>query len=384
MPGKISPKEPIAIVGSACRFSGDANSPSKLWELLKEPRDVRREIPDSRFSAQGFHHPDHSHHGRSNVTHSYLLNEDPKAFDAEFFGVNPIEARAMDPQQRLLMETVYEALESGGMTIESLRGSDTSVFAGVMCGDYEAMLLRDLDEVPTYFAVGTSRAVLSNRISYFFDWHGASVTTDTACSSSLVAVHSAIQTLRAGDSRIAVACGSNIILGPEMYIIESKVRNQCTIQTVAATMLTTSSSKCCPLTDWAACGIKMQMDMPEESKSYLCHPISPNFCIQDCEYTDGKSNSGVAAITLKTLSAALEDNDHIECIIRETGLNQDGATAGLTMPSATAQRALIRATYAKAGLDIDSPAGRPQYFEAHGTGTPAGGRIDLLHHRLYL
>lgn len=224
MPGKLSSNESIAIVGSACRFAGDANSPSKLWELLKEPRDVRREIPDSRFSAQGFHHPDHSHHGRSNVTHSYLLNEDPKAFDAEFFSINPMEARAMDPQQRLLMETVYEALESGGMTIESLRGSDTSVFAGVMCGDYEAMLLRDLDEVPTYFAVGTSRAVLSNRISYFFDWHGASVTTDTACSSSLVAVHSAIQTLRAGDSRMAVACGSNIILGPEMYIIESKVR----------------------------------------------------------------------------------------------------------------------------------------------------------------
>jgi acyl transferase domain-containing protein len=89
-------------------------------------------------------------------------------------------------------------------------------------------------------------------------------------------------------------------------------------------------------------------------------------------------NSGVAAITLKTLSAALEDNDHIECIIRETGLNQDGATAGLTMPSASAQKALIQATYAKAGLDINSPAGRPQYFEAHGTGTPAGGKFGSL------
>lgn len=127
----------------------------------------------------------------------------------------------------------------------------------------------------------------------------------------------------------------------------------------------------------------MQMDTPEESKSYLCQHIPPNFCTQDCEYTDGKSNSGVAAITLKTLSAALEDNDHIECIIRETGLNQDGATAGLTMPSATAQKALIRATYAKAGLDIDSPAGRPQYFEAHGTGTPAGGRIDSSNYSLH-
>lgn len=115
------------------------------------------------------------------------------------------------------------------------------------------------------------------------------------------------------------------------------------------------------------------MDMPEESTFYSCQaPLDSEIA----GYTDETLNSGVAALTLKTLSAALEDGDHIECIIRETGLNQDGATAGLTMPSATAQRNLIRATYAKAGLDIDSEAGRPQYFEAHGTGTPAGGNFD--------
>lgn len=121
----------------------------------------------------------------------------------------------MDPQQRLLLETVYEAVEAAGMTIEGLRGSDTAVYAGLMCGDYDSLLLRDPDRLPTYTAVGTSRAVLSNRVSYFFDWHGPSITMDTACSSSLVAVHQAVQTLRAGESRVAVACGSNLILGPE-------------------------------------------------------------------------------------------------------------------------------------------------------------------------
>lgn len=85
---------------------------------------------------------------------------------------------------------------------------------------------------------------------------------------------------------------------------------------------------------------------------------------------------GVAAVVLKGLSAALADGDNIECIIRETGVNQDGATQGITMPSATAQEALIRSTYAKAGLDLLSAAGRPQYFEAHGTGTPAGDPIE--------
>ena len=130
------PKEPIAIVGGACRFAGDAISPSKLWELLREPRDVRCEIPESRFSAKSFYHPNPANHGHISVKHSYLLNEDPSAFDAEFFGINPIETRAMDPQHRILLETVYEAVESAGMTVEGLRGSDTSVYAGVMVGDY--------------------------------------------------------------------------------------------------------------------------------------------------------------------------------------------------------------------------------------------------------
>ena len=162
-------KEPIAIVDNACRFSGDANSPSKLWKLLQKPRNVRRKISDSRFSVKGFYHPNNAHHGHFNVKHSYMLNDDSAVFDAEFFDINLIKARAMNPQQRLLLKTVYEAIESGGMTIEGLQGSDTAVYAGVMTGDYEAMLLRDLDAAPTYVAVGTSRAVLSNRIPYFFD-----------------------------------------------------------------------------------------------------------------------------------------------------------------------------------------------------------------------
>jgi acyl transferase domain-containing protein len=104
--------EPIAIVGSACRFAGDATSPSKLWDLLRNPHDVRSEIPDSRFSANGFYHPDHGHHGRSNVKHAYLINEDLGLFDAEFFGVKPVEAKAVDPQQRCLVEVVYEVLRT--------------------------------------------------------------------------------------------------------------------------------------------------------------------------------------------------------------------------------------------------------------------------------
>ncbi|ORY02745.1 putative polyketide synthase [Clohesyomyces aquaticus] len=325
----MSPKrnEPIAIVGSACRFAGDASSPSKLWNVLQHPKDLLQEIPESRFNVNAFYHPEGSYHGHSNVKNAYLLNEDISAFDAEFFGIKAAEAKAMDPQQRLLMETTYEGLEAAGMPITNLKGGDTAVYVGVMFNDYACMLLRDFQDIPTYYATGTGQSILSNRISYFFDWHGPSVTIDTACSSSLVAVHMAVQALRAGDSRMAIACGSNLILDPMNFVIESKLK-----------MLSPDGRS--RMWDQAANG-----------------------------YARGE---GVATLVLKTLSAALEDGDHIECIIRETALNQDGATGGITMPSPSAQEALIRSTYAKAGLDLLSAKDRPQYFEAHGTGTPAG------------
>ncbi|RYP50278.1 hypothetical protein DL768_004172 [Monosporascus sp. mg162] len=321
------PQEPIAIIGSACRFAGQANSPSKLWEILQSPRDLRKKIPDNRFSTTGFYHPNGAYHGHSNVQHSYLLDDDVAGFDAEFFGIKPLEAKAMDPQQRYLMEVAYEGLEAAGLTLEGLRGTDTGVYVGVMFHDYGTMLLRDMQDVPTYYATGTGASILSNRLSYFFDWHGPSITVDTACSSSLVAVHMAVQALRSGESKVALACGTNLILGPENYVIESKLK-----------MLSPN-------------GRSKMWDRDADG------------------YARGE---GVGALILKPLNAAIADGDHIECIIRETGLNQDGATTGITMPSASSQQELIRSTYAKAGLNISDPRDRPQYFEAHGTGTPAG------------
>ncbi|KAI1423496.1 putative polyketide synthase [Xylaria sp. FL1777] len=323
--------EPIAIVGSACRFAGSASSPSKLWELLSEPRDLRQEIPESRFKYQGFYHPDGTYHGHSNVKHAYFLEEDPGVFDAEFFGIRPVEAKALDPQQRVLLEVAYEGLESAGMSVPALRGSDTAVYAGSMGDDYAKMILEDIQDAPTYYATGAARSILSNRVSYAFDWHGPSISIDTACSSSLVAVHMALQALRAGDCRMALACGTNLILGPESFIIESKL------------------------------GM-----LSPDGRSRMWDQGANGYARGD----------GVAVVLLKTLRSALEDGDNIECIIRETGLNQDGATAGITMPSASAQATLIRKTYARAGLDLLNPEDRPQFFEAHGTGTPAGDPIE--------
>ncbi|KAJ5094616.1 hypothetical protein N7456_010477 [Penicillium angulare] len=323
--------EPIAIVGSSCRFPGGATSPSKLWDLLKDPQDVLTEIPDSRFNPNAFYHPDGTHHGTSNVRHSYVLSEDHRLFDAQFFGTKPVEANSIDPQQRLLLETVYESLESAGIPMEALQGSDTSVYVGLMTNDYADLLGRDVQNMPTYFASGTARSILSNRVSYFFNWHGPSMTIDTACSSSLVAMHQGVQSLRAGESKVAVVAGTNLLLGPEQYIAESKLK-----------ML-------------SATGRSRMWDKDADG------------------YARG---DGIAVAILKPLSAALADGDHIECIIRETGINQDGKTKGITMPNPVAQADLIRKTYARAGLDLTKASDRPQYFEAHGTGTPAGDPVE--------
>ncbi|KAK1839826.1 polyketide synthase peptide synthetase [Colletotrichum chrysophilum] len=319
--------EPIAVVGSACRFPGALDTPSKLWEFLRDPTDLLTKIPKERFNADAFYHPDGMHHGTTNVTESYLLREDVRLFDAGFFNIKPVEAHSIDPQQRVLMEVVYESLEAAGMPIESLAGSETGVYVGLMCEDYVDHLRRDIDTMPTYMGTGTARSIISNRISYFFDWHGPSMTIDTACSSSLVAVHQAVQLLRSGESNLAVAAGANLILGPELYIGESKLK-----------ML--------------APGSRSRM--------------------WDVEADGYARGEGIAAVILKRLSDAVRDGDHIECIIRESGVNSDGRTKGITMPNQVAQTDLITRTYRKAGLDAKDPLQRCQYFEAHGTGTPAG------------
>ena len=126
--------EPIAVVGSGCRFPGNSSNPSRLWDLLQDPRDVQRKI--DRFNPDGFYHEDGHYHGASNVRAAYLLAEDPRLFDAQFFNIPTNEAEVLDPQQRLLMETVYEALETAGISIASLSGSKTAVYVGDMTDDF--------------------------------------------------------------------------------------------------------------------------------------------------------------------------------------------------------------------------------------------------------
>lgn len=120
----------------------------------------------------------------------------------------------MDPQHHMLLEVVYDCLCAAGQPLERLRGSDTAVYVGVMCDGYNTMIERDREMMPRYTATGLARSLAANRASYFFDWHGPSLTIDTACSSSLVALDQAVQVLRSGKSTIAVAAGTSLILSP--------------------------------------------------------------------------------------------------------------------------------------------------------------------------
>ncbi|KAI1205247.1 uncharacterized protein F4807DRAFT_471239 [Annulohypoxylon truncatum] len=324
--------EPIAVIGFGCRFPGGADTPSKLWSLLRNPEDLSKKPPADRFDVDAFYHPVGTHHGTTNATQSYWLEDSERSnvaqFDAGFFNIQPAEVEAMDPQQRILMEVVYDGLCASGQPMEKLRGSDTAVYVGLMCDDYQSMLTSDWETFPRYTVTGVERGILANRLSYFFDWHGPSMTVDTACSSSMVALDQAVQVLRSGKSKMAVAAGANLILTPVMHINEASLG-----------MLSPSGR--CAMWDTSADG-----------------------------YTRGE---GIAAVFVKTLSQALADNDPIQCILRETGVNQDGRTPGLTMPSSSAQAQLIRDCYARVGLDpVNNPQDRPQFFQAHGTGTQAG------------
>ncbi|KAJ5815884.1 hypothetical protein N7447_008117 [Penicillium robsamsonii] len=320
--------EPVAIIGTGCRFPGGASSPSKLWELLQNPRDIARKVPANRFNINAFYHPDGDHHGTTNVQESYFLDEDIKAFDAAFFNISPTEAVAMDPQQRLLLETVYESLDAAGLRVDALQHSKTGVFCGTLRNDYNQIQAMDPQAFPAYMVTGNSPSIMANRISYYFDWQGPSMAVDTGCSSSLLAVHLGIEALQNDDCSMAVAVGSNLILSPNAYIADSKTR-----------MLSPT-------------GRSRMWDSKADG------------------YARGE---GVASVVLKRLQDAIRDGDPIECVIRASGANSDGRTMGITMPNSKAQQSLILATYARAGLfPQDRPADRCQYFEAHGTGTQAG------------
>jgi acyl transferase domain-containing protein/NAD(P)-dependent dehydrogenase (short-subunit alcohol dehydrogenase family)/SAM-dependent methyltransferase/acyl carrier protein len=317
----------IAIVGLALRFPG-ADTPEKLWELLRGGVDAIAEVPRERWDIEAFYDADPAAPGKMITRHGgFIAGADQ--FDAAFFGVSPREAEHMDPQHRILLETSWEALERAGLAADALAGTPTGVFVGISNQDYTQLLAaRGLDAIDPYVGSGNAHSVAAGRLSYTLGLQGPSLAIDTACSSSLVAVHLAAQSLRAGECELALAGGVNLLLSPLITVNHSRAR-----------MLAPDGR--CKTFDAAADG----------------------FIRSD----------GCGVVVLKKLSAAERDGDRILAVLRGSAVNQDGRTSGLTVPSGPAQQAVIRAALRQAGV---APA-EVGYVEAHGTGTALGDPIEL-------
>src|ERR1700730_15528505 len=214
------PREPIAIVGMACRYPGDADNPAVFWQVLCEGRDCIREITPDRWSLRAIHDPEPGKFGKTCTRHAGLINRIDQ-FDPHFFGISPREAQAMDPQQRLLLETAWEALEDAGQVPEQLAGSRPGGFIGISTHDYGDLMSAVTERkvgLDQHLPLGSALCIAANRISYCFDLRGPSFAVDTACSSSLVALHLACESIRNGESSMALVGGSNAILKPEMTL----------------------------------------------------------------------------------------------------------------------------------------------------------------------
>ncbi|KAF7590331.1 hypothetical protein BBP40_002981 [Aspergillus hancockii] len=322
--------EPIAIVGMSCRLPGGVDSSSSLWELLVNKDSVQTpRVPESRFNIDAYLHPNLERPGSFNVPGGYFLDQPIENFDPTFFNITPIEARWLDPQQRKMLEVTYECLESAGLTMDKVAGTNTAVFVGSFTSDYQQMSTREPDFRHNYAATGVDPGLISNRIGNVFDLNGPSFTINTACSSSVYAIHNACHALRARDCSAALVGGVNLIMTVDQHMNTAKL------------------------------GIL--------SPTSTCHTFD--------ETADGYGRAeGAGALFLKRLSDAIRDGDPIRGVIRSSAVNTNGKVPGMgiTHPSKKGQERVVRTAYEKSRLD---PA-RTAYLECHGTGTPVGDPIE--------
>jgi 3-oxoacyl-(acyl-carrier-protein) synthase/SAM-dependent methyltransferase/acyl carrier protein len=311
-------REPVAILGMAVRLPGGVTTTERFWSALAAGEDLVGTVPAERWDAQTCVMCD-AHGG-------FLSNVD--AFDAEFFGINAREAASMDPQHRILLELTWEALERSAIDPLSLMNSRTGIWLGLSNSDYGRMLIEDPRKIDGYTGVGAATSIAAGRIAYFLGTNGPAQVIDTACSSSLVAVHQAVESLRRGESSLAIVGGANLILSPEMNLSFSRTG-----------ML---------------------------SRRGRCHTFDAA--------ADGYVRAeGCCVIVLKRLADAERAGDRALATIRGSAINQDGRSAGITSPNGPAQEAVMRSALKDAGLGAETVS----YIEAHGTGTPLGDPMEF-------
>ncbi|MEZ4432008.1 MAG: beta-ketoacyl synthase N-terminal-like domain-containing protein [bacterium] len=322
-------REPIAIIGMACRFPGGAHDPDAFWRLLVEGRSGVVDVPPDRWDRDAYFDPRPGTPGKMYCARGgFLQGLDLRAFDAGFFGISPGEAKSLDPQQRLLLELTWEALDDAGRAPDRLEGSRTGVYVGIATSDYGQMIARrPLTEIEPSFATGSAMNTAAGRIAWHLGAHGPAIALDTACSSSLVAAALAVESLRRGETDLAIVGGVNLWLDPAIGVLY-------------ATTGGVAPDGVCKAFDAGADGMVR--------------------------------SEGAAVIVLARLGDARRARDRVHAVVRGVAVNHDGRSSGLTVPSGAAQRAVVRDALADAGV----AAAAIEYVEAHGTGTALGDPIE--------
>lgn len=315
----------VAIIGAAYRFPGAATA-EEFDAALRSQKDLVTQVASDRWDADVFQHPDRNHPGTTVSMAAGSLG-DVSSFDADFFGISPREAAQLDPQQRIMLELTWEALENAGLPASEIRGSDCGVYLGVAGLDYSWRMVEDLSVISTTTATSNASSIVANRLSYFFDLHGPSLSIDTACSSAMVAFHQACQAIRSGETNMALTGGVSLHLHPYGFIIFSK-----------ASMLS-ANGRC--------------RSFDADGDGYV-------------------RSEGAGMFLLKDHDQAIADGDRILAIVDGSGMNTDGSKQGLTVPNHAAQSRLMAHTLESAGLVPDDIT----YLEAHGTGTSVGDPIE--------
>ncbi|MFF7265078.1 amino acid adenylation domain-containing protein [Streptomyces sp. NPDC008159] len=311
----------IAVIGVDGVFPSAAD-PGELWRVLLDGEDCLREVPASRWDIDAYYGTD-GEPGTVYLRRAGFV-DGLTDFDPGFFRLSPAEAQWIDPQQRHLIQSAWRALEDAGLAGRPHRS--TGVFVGASYQHYRDLVVDDV--VQTAAGLGNHNAILANRLSYFLDLHGPSMTVDTLCSSSLVALHTAVRSIRAGECEQAIVAGVHLGMSPQYFQLGSRLRS------------------------FSPTGRSRAFDAGADG------------------FVPGE---GVVAVVVKPLAAALRDGDRVRGVIRGTAVNHGGRTSGLTVPSGAGQQEVVAAALADAGVSPESIG----LVEAHGTGTGLGDPIEV-------